>query len=80
MWSKEDIDDWIDVLAQVLEEAYTDPELVRTAPHNQAIRSLGRDRPQRPGERGRRRGARYMRKRRQRDDAAPSRPRSRQAA
>ena len=25
MWSKEDIDEWIDVLAHVVEEAYTDP-------------------------------------------------------
>jgi glycine dehydrogenase subunit 2 len=41
MWSKEDIDEWIDVLAHVVEEAYTDPEIVRTAPHNQAIRRLG---------------------------------------
>jgi glycine cleavage system P protein (glycine dehydrogenase) subunit 2 len=41
MWSKEDIDEWIDVLAHVVDEAYTDPELVRTAPHNQAIRRLG---------------------------------------
>jgi glycine dehydrogenase subunit 2 len=40
MWSKEDIDEWIDVLAHVVEEAYTDPELVRTAPHNQAIAKL----------------------------------------
>jgi glycine dehydrogenase subunit 2 len=40
MWSKEDVDAWIDVLAQVIEEAYTDPELVRSAPHNQAIRKL----------------------------------------
>jgi glycine dehydrogenase subunit 2 len=40
MWSKEDVDEWIDVLAQVIEEAYTDPELVRSAPHNQAIRKL----------------------------------------
>jgi glycine cleavage system P protein (glycine dehydrogenase) subunit 2 len=40
MWSKEDIDEWIDVLAHVIEEAYTDPELVRTAPHNQAIAKL----------------------------------------
>ena len=38
MWSKEDIDEWIDVLAHVVEEAYTDPEIVRTAPHNQAVR------------------------------------------
>jgi glycine dehydrogenase subunit 2 len=41
MWSKEDIDEWIDVLAHVIDEAYTDPEIVRTAPHNQAIRRLG---------------------------------------
>ena len=40
MWSKEDIDEWIDVLAYVVGEAYSDPELVRTAPHNQAIRRL----------------------------------------
>jgi glycine dehydrogenase subunit 2 len=41
MWSKEDIDEWIDVLAHVVGETYSDPELVRTAPHNQAIRRLG---------------------------------------
>jgi glycine dehydrogenase subunit 2 len=41
MWSKEDIDEWIDVLAHVVGEAYSDPEVVRTAPHNQAIRRLG---------------------------------------
>jgi glycine dehydrogenase subunit 2 len=41
MWSKEDIDEWIDVLAHVVEEAYADPKTVRTAPHNQAIRRLG---------------------------------------
>ena len=37
LWSKEDIDTWIAVLAKISEEAYSDPELVRTAPHNQAI-------------------------------------------
>jgi glycine dehydrogenase subunit 2 len=41
MWSKEDIDEWIDVLAHVVDEAYADPEIVRTAPHNQAIHRLG---------------------------------------
>ena len=41
MWSKEDIDEWIDVFAHVVGEAYSDPEIVRTAPHNQAIRRLG---------------------------------------
>ncbi len=34
MWSKEDIDTWIAVLAQVCHEAYTTPEIVRSAPHN----------------------------------------------
>ena len=40
MWSKEDIDYWIAVLAQVIKEAYSDPELVKTAPHNQSIHAL----------------------------------------
>lgn len=43
MWSKEDIDYWIDVLARVSEEAYADPERVRTAPHNQAIARIKTD-------------------------------------
>jgi glycine dehydrogenase subunit 2 len=37
LWSREDIDTWIRVLEHVIEEAYTDPEIVRTAPHNQAV-------------------------------------------
>jgi glycine dehydrogenase subunit 2 len=41
MWSKEDIDQWIDVLAHVIDEAYTHPDIVRTAPHNQAVHRLG---------------------------------------
>ena len=40
MWSKEDIDYWIDVLAHVCGEAYSDPQIVQTAPHNQAIHKL----------------------------------------
>jgi glycine dehydrogenase subunit 2 len=36
-WSKEDVDTWIDVLAEVVREAYEDPETVRTAPHNHPI-------------------------------------------
>jgi glycine dehydrogenase subunit 2 len=40
LWSKEDIDYWIDVLAAVVAEAYADPETVRTAPHNQAIHKV----------------------------------------
>ena len=41
MWSKEDLDEWIDVLAHGIDEAYTDPDVVRNAPHNQVIRRLG---------------------------------------
>jgi glycine dehydrogenase subunit 2 len=40
LWSREDIDVWIDVLARVIDEAYSDPELVKTAPHNQAIHQV----------------------------------------
>ncbi len=43
LWSKEDIDHWIGVLAQIAEEARTDPELVKTAPHNQAIAQVKGD-------------------------------------
>jgi len=37
LWSKEDIDTWVAVVAKVCEEAYTTPEIVRDAPHNAAI-------------------------------------------
>jgi glycine dehydrogenase subunit 2 len=40
MWSREDLDYWIDVLAHVCREAYEDPELVRSAPHNQVVHKL----------------------------------------
>ena len=40
MWSKEDIDYWIAVLERISEEAYTTPEIVRSAPHNHAIHKL----------------------------------------
>ncbi|MDB5523973.1 MAG: glycine dehydrogenase [Rhizobium sp.] len=40
MWSKEEIDRWIDVLAAVIDEAYSDPETVKSSPHNQAIHKL----------------------------------------
>ena len=41
MWSREDIDYWIAVLQRISDEAYSDPEFVRNAPHNQAIHKLG---------------------------------------
>jgi glycine dehydrogenase subunit 2 len=40
MWSKEDIDYWIAVLAHVCEEAYSDPEIVKRAPHRQVVHQL----------------------------------------
>jgi glycine dehydrogenase subunit 2 len=48
LWSKEDIDLWIDVLARVIDEAYTNPEIVRTAPHNQAIHQVDGSRVNEP--------------------------------
>lgn len=36
-WSKEDLDYWVAVLEEVSREAYADPELVKSAPHNQAV-------------------------------------------
>ena len=50
LWSKEDIDLWIDVLAHVIDEAYADPELVRTAPHNQAIHQVDASRANDPDQ------------------------------
>jgi glycine dehydrogenase subunit 2 len=43
MYSKEDIDYWIDVLAHICDEAYSDPHIVKSAPHNQAIHKLNND-------------------------------------
>ena len=40
MWSIEDLDYWIDVIAAICKEARTDPELVKTAPHNQPIHRI----------------------------------------
>ena len=37
-WSKEDIDEWIDVFATVCGEAFATPEIVKTSPHNQVSR------------------------------------------
>ena len=76
MWSKEDIDEWIDVLAHVIEEAYADPE---TRPHRAAQPGdppARRHRSERPRQSGRRRGARTRRKRAGLGDAPPTPPRT----
>jgi len=42
-YSKAELDEYIAVLEQVSKEAYEDPELVKTAPHNSVIRRPGHD-------------------------------------
>ncbi len=37
MYSKEDLDTWVAVIAQIAREAYETPDLVKSAPHNQPI-------------------------------------------
>ena len=39
-YSKEDLDYWIDVLEEVIREAYESPEIVKNAPHRQAIKKI----------------------------------------
>ena len=43
MYSKEDLDYWIAVVARISEEAYANPELVKSAPHKQAIAQIKGD-------------------------------------
>lgn len=40
MYGKEALDRWIAVLARISDEAYQDPNFVKSSPHNQAIRRL----------------------------------------
>ena len=42
-YSKADIDYWCAVLEKISEEAYTDPELVKSAPHNSSIHKIDWD-------------------------------------
>jgi glycine dehydrogenase subunit 2 len=42
-YSKADIDYWCAVVEKVIEEAYTDPELVKTAPHNSSNHRIAFD-------------------------------------
>ncbi len=39
-YSKAELDEYLDIMAHVSEEAYTDPELVKTAPHNSTIHTI----------------------------------------
>ena len=38
--SKDDIDEYVAVLRQISKEAYEDPELVKSAPHNQVVHKV----------------------------------------
>jgi glycine dehydrogenase subunit 2 len=40
MYSKEDLDSWIAVIEQISKEAYENADLVRSAPHKQAIAQI----------------------------------------
>lgn len=40
MWSQEDLDTWIDVLEHVVNEACSDAETVKTAPHRQVTAQI----------------------------------------
>lgn len=40
MYGKEALDRWIAILARISDEAYSDPQIVKTAPHNQAVHRL----------------------------------------
>src|SRR5947208_6434422 len=40
MYSKEDLDRWIAVIAAIVKEAHDDPALVKSAPHNQPIHQI----------------------------------------
>lgn len=39
-YSKEDIDYWVNIIRRISEEAYKNPEITRTAPHNQPISKI----------------------------------------
>jgi len=41
-YSKEELDEYVAILAHVADEARTDPELVKTAPHNSTIHTIDR--------------------------------------
>ena len=39
-YSKEDLDEYVDIIAHVADEARSDPDLVRSAPHNSTIHAI----------------------------------------
>lgn len=49
LWSKEDLDYWVKVIEHIAQEAYDNPEIVRTAPHNQPIHQIKGEKLEDPG-------------------------------
>ena len=47
-YSKEDIDYWVSIIKHVCEEAYENPEIARTAPHNQPTSKIKQEIPNDP--------------------------------
>ena len=43
LWSKEDIDQWVAAVRRISDEAYSNPEIVLTAPHNQPVAQVRGD-------------------------------------
>ena len=42
-YSKADLDEYVAVLRQMVEEAYGDPEIIKTAPHNSTVHHTHHD-------------------------------------
>ena len=42
-YSKEDLDEYIAILKHVSDEAYTDPEIIHTAPHNSTVHKIDQE-------------------------------------
>jgi glycine dehydrogenase subunit 2 len=49
-YSKEDIDYWTAIIEHVCEEAYTNSDIIRTAPHNQAVARINEEELNDPGK------------------------------
>ena len=50
LWSKEDIDQWVAAVQQISDEAYSRPDVVLEAPHNQPIAQVKGDWMEDPGK------------------------------
>jgi glycine dehydrogenase subunit 2 len=42
-YSREDLDEYIAILKHIVNEAYTNPEIVHTAPHNSTVHKIDQE-------------------------------------